>query len=699
MLDLFGTPVRDDVEILVGDCREVLRGLPAGSVHCCVTSPPYFGLRDYKTGTWDGGDVWCDHTATRRGHDASEKQSTSAGTSRDSLAGTNTCRLCGATRVDRQIGLEDTPDAYVAALVAVFSEVRRVLRDDATLWLNLGDSFVSSSTGSLGSRITLEGGQSNQAAALNRPSKTGFGIPAKNLIGIPWRVAFALQADGWWLRSDIIWCLSGGTRVYARTQKGEAPMTIKDMVRLDPTTVQLWNGDKWTQVLGWSETPRPDRTYEIELRSGQRIGCTAGHEWPTQRGLVRADALRRGDIVASCRLPEPPVPKRPEALDDNTVGWFVGLYIAEGSRHDGTISIASHTKEALRFERLDRLAKAFHGTAAVHKKTSVNGCTVALNGPMLEGLVDTYVSGRIASDKHLHPRCWQRSDTFLRAVLDGYLSGDGHFDAKNDRWRLGFCTNDELVADLRTVGARLGVSVRLKRVLHKFGDREFPGYKGELRFTRSAHGNSRDDGEVIAIRESRARRFWDIGVADEPHTFALASGVLTHNSKPNPMPESVTDRPTSAHEHVFLLTKSPKYYFDADAVREEWADERQGKDGGKKGRERNVGSRTDGYTTPSSIDPSKNGGRNIRNVWTITPKPFRGAHFATFPPALVEPCVKAGCPIGGLVLDPFGGSGTVGIVARQLGRRAVLVELNPDYAAMARERVATATATTSVRAG
>ena len=126
--------------ILIGDCREKMAEMDAGSVQTCVTSPPYFGLRDYG--------------------------------------------------VDGQFGLESTPDEYVAKLVEVFREVKRVLRDDGTVWLNLGDSY--SSNPATGAKI---GGESYR----------GGGIKPKDLIGIPWRVAFALQADGWYLRQDIIW--------------------------------------------------------------------------------------------------------------------------------------------------------------------------------------------------------------------------------------------------------------------------------------------------------------------------------------------------------------------------------------------------------------------------------------------------------------------------------------------------------------
>ena len=158
-------------------------------------------------------------------------------------------------------------------------------------------------------------------------------------------------------------------------------------------------------------------------------------------------------------------------------------------------------------------------------------------------------------------------------------------------------------------------------------------------------------------------------------------------SKPNPMPESVTDRCTKAHEYIFLLSKSPRYYYDADAIKEDlvYPNETRrplGSKGawqmdGRGQRDNGGGAEYEGY-------PDK---RNKRSVWTVTTKPFKGAHFATFPPDLIEPCVLAGCPEGGIVLDPFGGAGTAGMVADRLGRNAVLIELNAEYAEMAHARL------------
>jgi len=279
-----------DIRILHGDATTCLRAMEDASAQMCVTSPPYWGLRDY-----------------------------------------------GA---DGQIGVEDSPDAFVLRLVEVFREVRRVLRDDGTLWLNLGDSYAAARGGSYQPAETLAGGTSGKMSDGSRtnrgrgdgyqPSRNAaaFGLKHKDLIGIPWRVAFALQVDGWYLRSDIIW------------------------------------------------------------------------------------------------------------------------------------------------------------------------------------------------------------------------------------------------------------------------------------------------------------------------------------HKPNPMPESVTDRPTKSHEYVFLLSKSERYFYDAEAIREECLTS-----------------------------------RNARTVWTIATKPYAGAHFATFPPEIPKRCIKAGSREGDTVLDPFMGSGTTALVARNLQRRAIGCEINDDYIEIARQRL------------
>ena len=314
-------------EIIHGNCLEVLKSLDENSIDCCVTSPPYWGLRDYGVGG--------------------------------------------------QFGLESTPDEYVQKLVEVFREVKRVLKDEGTLWLNLGDSYSGSMKG-IGSDGTAHAGKKQ---ATNHgsvgiyhekpPSANAIGLKPKDLVGIPWRVAFALQADGWWLRSDIVW------------------------------------------------------------------------------------------------------------------------------------------------------------------------------------------------------------------------------------------------------------------------------------------------------------------------------------HKPNAMPESVTDRPTKAHEYIFLLSKSRHYYYDHEAIKEPAAYDGR-KDTLLKGSpkyEKGVvpGQVAHSMTAKGHERWKKNERgeyvRNKRSVWTIPTKPFKEAHFATFPPDLIEPCILAGCPSGGVVLDPFFGAGTTGLVAMRNGRQYIGVELNEEYIEIAEKRL------------
>lgn len=211
------------MSVLLGDCRQTLRTLEPDSVQTCVTSPPYWGLRDYGTATWEGGAEDCDHRkvsheTAQRAIATSTLGGSKANTGNQLTGFGSTCRHCGARRIDSQLGLEETPDAYVANMVAVFREVRRVLKPDGTLWLNLGDSYAGSwgnqgRTEERGTQRPINAPMMQEVSDGRYPergSKTGSlertpGLKPKDLCGIPWKVAFALQADGWWLRSDIIW--------------------------------------------------------------------------------------------------------------------------------------------------------------------------------------------------------------------------------------------------------------------------------------------------------------------------------------------------------------------------------------------------------------------------------------------------------------------------------------------------------------
>jgi site-specific DNA-methyltransferase (adenine-specific) len=176
---------------------------------------------------------------------------------------------------------------------------------------------------------------------------------------------------------------------------------------------------------------------------------------------------------------------------------------------------------------------------------------------------------------------------------------------------------------------------------------------------------------------------WRVAFALQADGWYLRQDIIW--AKPNPMPESVRDRCTKAHEYLFLLSKSDRYFFDAEAIKEPAryvvdADRKPSGDYSEgSGRNDAGGHRSGGFVGSET--------RNRRSVWTVTTKPYAGAHFATFPPDLIEPCILAGCPAGGTVLDPFGGSGTTAGVAVKHGRKATLCELNPEYAALVPDRV------------
>jgi DNA modification methylase len=715
-------------KILIGDALETLKKLPDGCIHTCVTSPPYWGLRDYGT--------------------------------------------------EGQIGLEKTPEEYVKKLVNVFQEVRRVLRPDGTLWLNLGDCYAGSwgnqgRKKERGTQRDINGPMmQNFEPYPDKKTKTGSWVndhptlKAKDLIGIPWMVAFALRSDGWWLRSDIIWCLSGGTWIYVKTASGaEGPMMLRDMARLKPDNVQVWTGRKWSNVLGFSKSKRTGKEIEFVLRSGETIACTSSHRFPTSNGLKEARDLKVGDKLKRVRLPEPQtLYASAYGLD---VAWFIGLYLAEGSRSGALIQLALHIEEEEAWLKLKALVKRY-GSGI--NRTRVGNCMqIRISGKVLNAIIDTFISGHGGKTKCLAPPCWKMSNQFIEHLLRGYLDCDAHYEPHNRRHRLGFTRNYNLARDLRTLAARLGWKIKLKPNFAQYQGGVTPGFRGELRKEISKHWNTKDSSEIVAINKSRAREFYDVGISDNRHVFALASGILTHNSKKNSMPESVRDRPTKAHEYVFLLAKSESYFYDSDAIREPF-DMKPQRRLVQRNSERDKAMRADKkYQYELRDEPIVDGnsaGRNKRTVWSIATNPFPEAHFATFPEELVLPCILAGtsekgaCAIcgafyeriveraraprdgsetapserdGGLtaedgiertgmshfkynewlkenpprtvgwkktcecageeispciVLDPFMGAGTTALVALREKRRFVGMELNPDYAAISERRIA-----------
>ncbi len=233
------------------------------------------------------------------------------------------------------------------------------------------------------------------------------------------------------------------------------------------------------------------------------------------------------------------------------------------------------------------------------------------------------------------------------------------------------------------------------------GKRKLSDAKGQLQQRKSKTEWNLKPKDMIGMP-------WRVALALQEDGWYLRSDIIWH--KPNPMPESVTDRPTKAHEYIFLLTKSPKYFYDAEAIKEQgvsdpvtpWKERKEAGEMPRHGissnapslskkvsKQRGHGRRHAGFNDRWD-DMTKQEQcsvmRNKRDVWTVATSGYPGAHFATFPPELIRPCILAGCPLGGTVLDPFGGSGTTAQVAEQEGRNCILIELNKNYIELQKSR-------------
>lgn len=278
------------------DALSFLGSLPDESIHCCVTSPPYFSLRDYGTGTWAGGDPGCVHVSSHAQKD--NRNGKIEGLMRPGEGG-RICKDCGATREDKQIGIEPSPLEYVQNLTRVFSEFKRVLRKDGTLFLNLGDSYWASSMTGGNNSINAQGGEAGhgiQRQFKKPPQVNDFNLTPKSLIGAPWRVAFAMQDAGWCLRTDIIW-----------SRPNAMPESVRDRPTRDHEFVFMFT-KSWHKIM-WVhrdkglekrvyKKPDPDYVW-INKETKREIGLDPKHDDWYRKNLWRgfdyyydADSIR-----------------------------------------------------------------------------------------------------------------------------------------------------------------------------------------------------------------------------------------------------------------------------------------------------------------------------------------------------------------------------------------------------------------------
>jgi hypothetical protein len=331
-------------------------------------------------------------------------------------------------------------------------------------------------------------------------------------------------------------CLSGGTMVYARGSDGDGPVRVRDIHKRIGDS-WLWDGERWNKVVATKQIEKTGRELKLTLKSGEEINCTEDHIWPTRRGLLHTDQLKVGDFLQSVPIPEPEFSNNPEYIPDD-IGWIIGLFLGDGnldSKRDSRFFIAYNSKEKENRDKVCDIVNKYGGSVNLYVSGKTNGVQQEIKSPVLCSIINLYVSESGAYKKHLSSKSWNRSNNFLRSLLEGYLAADGHFVEKEGIWRLHFCNNKSLAQDLRTLCARLGLRLTLKTNTHKNGNgrEKYTSYTGTIR-TRKPKVN-RVKGtvisEIVSISKAdwRCDQFYDIQVENSPHTYALSSGTLTHN--------------------------------------------------------------------------------------------------------------------------------------------------------------------------
>lgn len=574
------------VRLLVGDCRETLRSLPDASVQMVCTSPPYYGLRDYGLPplVW-GGDP--EH-AHGRGEPRLQRFTAPPGTAKQAsnagalaVVGSSHSCPCGAWL--GSLGLEPTPELFLEHLVEVFREVRRVLRPDGVLWLNMGDSYAGSGKGPSNSLQPgasqigpVERGQMSNRAVSGLRSGAGpvVGYKPKDLMMLPFRVAMALQADGWWLRSVIPWV----KRNAMPESVTDRPATACEYVfLLSKSKTYYWDADA---VRVAANNPYTPEEYEA------RLAASAGKSWPSG-GITKYAGSEKHDGGRS----------HPNGRSRRNSDWFFESW--QGLLLD---------------EQDDPLALVVNPAPYKGFSESVRRRPVSL-----DAISDD--TKRITS-----PTCPVHASADSQ---DSNGRDDERAVASMAQLRTPGSGNHRAQAPLFDSGTTL--QLRAEDSLERSPDL--------LDLSHAPTANDRSNGI---------------------HKTDLARSTSPSGSASAETPYRIDDTSTSP-EMVGAAERTSESNNEADSS-----------------------PYAPGSDPSAQTEPSTGGTCTCSYYEEYTE---RTSHYATFPLKLVEPMVKAGSRPGDTILDPFGGSGTVGVVADRLGRNAILCELSDSYGGQATARV------------
>jgi len=477
------------------------------------------------------------------------------------------CQKCGAVKC--QLGLEKKlerqiyllpngnifqVDGYIEHLLLITAELKRVLKPTGIFFLNHGDSYGGSSMGSWNAPIEIRGKQFRHCLSIDTeylaPPRKDKSTKSKCLNLQNFRLLIRLiDEQGWICRNVNIWCLAGNMPIYARSMNRPLRTTIRELYRLPHKNLELPGVNGWRKV---KNIKRFSKTHclSIYLRNGLKIKCSLEHKFLTERGMLKAFQLKKGDMLRQYKIPE-----YNNGNMNYDIGWLVGLFLAEGSyEREDSVRFSLSSKEDDIAIRLFEIGKRF--SAYPRKYKYGNNLVVVLGGFAITGLVKQYIDGKGSSKKHLSHRAWNENKSFLNGIMDGWLRGDGHYDRKNDRWRIGFTLNRELEEDMRVIACMLGLSYRSHSRFIKYQYGKKKSIIIDIKKKISPHNNTKSDGEIMRIENIKAIVY---GIeVDGDNLFLLPDGTITHNSKPNAMPSSVTSRFANKWEPVFMLVKNSK---------------------------------------------------------------------------------------------------------------------------------------------
>jgi len=656
--------------IICGNTLDSLRTLPDESVHCIVTSPPYWGLRDYGTPPqiWRNGKEPCEnHEWVERAERTDETgyQRNRKGLNHAALASdgnertaearvnnivkkSDTCLVCGSWR--GHLGLEPTPELYVEHLVEIFREARRVLRDDGTLWLNLGDSYW----GGKGQSAQAWSTENTDRDTLEKPQHqiTGKGetrpqdgkhsiLKPKDLVGIPWRVAFALQADGWYLRSDIIW---------------HKPNPMPESVRDRPTKAHEY-------IFLMSKSQKYYYDYQAILEPANYDG--------RKKTFMPGSPKYQNGFAPTNGSEQTLRAKGHERWSNKIVGRTEKKMEGTGYGGDGT-GLHGHSGYYDGDGKL-RMNVDANGIPARNKRSVWTVTTKPFSGAklMADYVGDDGKPYTASKDCPLHGH-------LARPETSDTLSG-GERQVENE----------SRISDKRDDRGQESFSESRAKTFHSHAEGLGENALAQIPESRGDHKTSTDQSEHTLPVQSLSRTTRNLeshgDVGDKKDSSDPAHSLI---AKSHSKRKSRTDRAllTSQRDSVSVQTLFGTPNNESSDVRTD-SDVRIGESNNAADYVLSATEQSPSaemiYRTFHNDIPSDTSTSIICKCAKVSID-----HFATFPPDLIEPCILAGCPKDGVVLDPFFGSGTTGAVAKKHGRHYLGLELKPEYIEMAERRIA-----------